>query len=465
MNSMSSPNGMVLGFPSAWGEVLRSSPIICLFDALELSAFWLFVIVFNGEGPCIAARRVVRVRFGDVLSKDEKGIDSERNQSLSELRSRFWIAQAAFGIGTLTQAVKLFGLRGVYGSQICAAFYLYSWLVSQALILASGYGTQKPLPALKPGRVRAITAQGLLPYIPFHVWGVVTHTAWLYGLQEDLIQGSSFLNMGFLENGLGSIAWTVNLIILSAIPPFVLYKMDSFRCISLNPEQIRRFPITLLTAILIMQIWNVFADILFPKEVVSFYFKSMDWSVPDLQLCAFTPATRERIGGLLPTIYFFCLTLIIAIYPTYYADRTSALVVSIPTTVFLSTAFFPRSVTSWFSSRAPRLSASLSRLRLREIVEKYILSSIGIFGTVFVVLVPFVKSTVGIIVNMWWQPVYLLLLLTDWVLESGGTASFEAAGCCFVGANFVWSLLWFWKAWDDFHPECTAKPGWTEYLG
>ncbi|KAJ8132578.1 hypothetical protein O1611_g1046 [Lasiodiplodia mahajangana] len=163
MNSMSSPNGMVLGFPSAWGEVLRSSPIICLFDALELSTFWLFIIIFNGEGPCIAARRVVRVRFSDEISTEEKSIDGERSQSMSELRSRFWIAQAAFCIGTLTQAVKLFGLRGVYGSQICAAFYLYSWFISQALILASDYGIQKPLPAQKPGRVRAITAQGLLP--------------------------------------------------------------------------------------------------------------------------------------------------------------------------------------------------------------------------------------------------------------------------------------------------------------
>lgn len=147
MNSMSSPNGMVLSFPSSWGEALRSSPILCLFDAAELTLFWLLTVLLTGESPRVAARRVARVRFHEAGGQSAE-------QSLSRLRRRFWATQAAFGVAALTQTVKLFSFRGVFRFQECATFYLYLWAISQALILAAGSEWQaQPLPPLPPGPV------------------------------------------------------------------------------------------------------------------------------------------------------------------------------------------------------------------------------------------------------------------------------------------------------------------------
>jgi hypothetical protein len=101
MNSMLQANGMVLSFPSTWGIALRSSPIFCLFDSIDLTLFWLTLVVFNGESPRVAAKRIARVRFQDVQ-------DNASDQSLASLRRNFWVIQVGFVLATSTAAIKIF---------------------------------------------------------------------------------------------------------------------------------------------------------------------------------------------------------------------------------------------------------------------------------------------------------------------------------------------------------------------
>ncbi|KAK7946318.1 uncharacterized protein PG986_010639 [Apiospora aurea] len=78
------------------------SPIICLFDAVELTLFWLLAVLLTGESPRIAARRVARVRFRDTMAEIRGQCQENAEQSLTQLRSRFCVAQAAFAVAALT---------------------------------------------------------------------------------------------------------------------------------------------------------------------------------------------------------------------------------------------------------------------------------------------------------------------------------------------------------------------------
>ncbi|KAI0096281.1 hypothetical protein GGR51DRAFT_33747 [Nemania sp. FL0031] len=407
MNSMSSPNGKVLGFPSSWGEVLRSSPLICFFDALELSSFWLFVMVFNREGPCVAARRVVAVRFNDC----------ESDQIIGTVRSRFWITQVGFSIAVLTQAIKLFAMRGVIGCQVCALFYLYSWTLSQALMLCASYNITTSLPLLRPGPDGSIISQGLLPYVPLHAIGVISHIAWLYGLQDEILHNSSF------NNGIGTIVSTVLLVLFSVVIPF--YRMGNIQYTKLTAAlTVPNLIIHSAVAAGMFKPWNIAIDAFFRDvQAVPSLHKGDNWGLPiETDLSAFTLARQTIIGGILPLVFLFIHATLVA------ADRT-----------IYARDIFGFSLQAWMNMIAC-IEGVVSRL------------------------VQSVEQT-DIIFSMWWKTSWIMILPGDWALGSDKTASFEMVGACFIGANLVWPLLWFWKVWGDLHPECTAKPGWTEYLG
>ncbi len=63
--------------------------------------------------------------------------------------------RALFVLMTLTQAAKLFACRGIVGTQICAAFYLYSYAISEALVWVAGDDWKSvPSPHLESGPLR-----------------------------------------------------------------------------------------------------------------------------------------------------------------------------------------------------------------------------------------------------------------------------------------------------------------------
>ncbi|KAK8067682.1 hypothetical protein PG996_006794 [Apiospora saccharicola] len=453
MNSMSSPNGMVLSFPSSWGEALRSSPIISLFDAVELSLFWLLAVLLTGESPRVAARRVARVRFRDTVVEagGQQNADGGQ-QSLSRLRNRFWVTQAA-----LTQVMKLFSFRGVFGFQECAAFYLYSWAVSQALILAAEDGWQaQPLPPLPPGPVRAFLSQGILPYVPLHVWAVIQHTSWL-GEFADIL-GDFTLDGDLRKDPVSSVLWVLGIMLLVAVVPFIIVDVDS----------------NLENGVLQIQL----AALGVPPQS---YNSAFIWL--DMSLCAFTKQTRDAIAGTIPLTLFItgslqvCLLFICPSFPEENIEKYFATwSYHIGTALLLALAHFQLPSAQKLSTRY----VWVRRLQqLREILRVYVLPVVGITS----VLVCAVTLRTKVLVYLTVFAVYLALLWsrrsepaaspfaspppTPSLNGPRGKSSFpvSVAGYCFVGLNLVWSLLWCWQIWDKIWPECTSQPRWTQVFG
>lgn len=233
MNSMLQPNGMVLKFRSAWGITLRSSPMVCLFDALDLIFSWITLTFFCGESPCVAAKRIARGRFRDVDNDDSE-------QSLKSLRKHFWLVQVIFIICTVTQAVKLFACQGIAGTQFCAGFYILSYIASEALIWAAGDDWKTAeLPTINSDLVNEVALQGLLPWIPFHIFGVLFHYAWI---------GDLFLSPLVVEPYTGIEAFFVKstLIALTSIVPVILMHTDSPRLFQLSANERRYFILILI---------------------------------------------------------------------------------------------------------------------------------------------------------------------------------------------------------------------------
>ena len=185
MNSILQDNGMVLGLPSTWGMALRSSPIVCLFDALELTASWLIFIIFNADYPRTAARRVAVVRFRDATGNNG-------GQTLSKLRDNFWVIQVVFIIGTLTQVIKIFACTGMPGTQLSAAFCLFSWTVSQALVLAAGSNwTSAELTVLQGEMLQDVASQGCGELLLIPLQATYHHLAWIDVLLQVLLNNGS----------------------------------------------------------------------------------------------------------------------------------------------------------------------------------------------------------------------------------------------------------------------------------
>ncbi|KAL5336141.1 hypothetical protein BJX70DRAFT_291886 [Aspergillus crustosus] len=133
LNSISQPSGRVLGTPYRHQSILRGSPIICAFDAINIVASWLIHLLFPIARPAgvrLAATRVLLQRFIDEQGNpDLPAIKSLQAQS----RAR-WVG---FLLGVLPSAIKLFASKGIPYSQAAGAMFLSSWLFFEILFLAA----------------------------------------------------------------------------------------------------------------------------------------------------------------------------------------------------------------------------------------------------------------------------------------------------------------------------------------
>jgi hypothetical protein len=126
-NAMMQPSGLdqtfsqsSLIFPS------RSSPIICLADALEILIEFV-VHLIQGRGPSEAGLRLnwrrVKYRLGSNIQTIED-IPAEKHPKTFVILL----------IGTLLQAIKLFAVQGIFWTKVWAGIYLASYLLVAASV-------------------------------------------------------------------------------------------------------------------------------------------------------------------------------------------------------------------------------------------------------------------------------------------------------------------------------------------
>ena len=129
LNSMTQPSGMVFGFPSKYGFALRSSPIVCGFEAL----YTVVIFVLNAfflNNPKASALKIAKWRFRDTPGNEEG--------SLQKLQENTIFRIAIFLLGALPQIIKLCGLQGLLWTKVWGLMFLGSFLVLELLVLLLG---------------------------------------------------------------------------------------------------------------------------------------------------------------------------------------------------------------------------------------------------------------------------------------------------------------------------------------
>ena len=448
MNSMLQNNGMVLSFPSQWGVALRSSPILCLFDSIELTLSWLAFILFNAESPSTAAKRIARLRFRDVP-------DNASDQSFTSLRKIFWIIQVFFVLSTLLQAMKLFAMRGIGGTQVCAIFYLYSWLVSEALVWTAGSDWKtSPLLPIGPGPLSTIANQGLLSWMPFHIVGVLYHCLWLDGLLSDLVHLKN-ISMG---NQLAeSLILGLSVLILGAVLPFLIYNSNLPRLINLSAGQIKLLPYLSVLVLVVGELWNSLMECTIRHEPFKdciYYGGPSIVVLLDMTLGAFAEQSRNRVFGIIPLMQYitgWALWIPLGEHTGVLDDTIFNI-----TAIFLMIGNLPDNFLRWMDHKLQRVK----RFKVPYIRRKHFLFITTAIYIALSMITPFFSFSAGLTTITTFT--YLLLHILNQSFNTN-RARFPptVAGTSFVTMHAVLALLWYWKVWAEYKPECTVKPAWT----
>jgi hypothetical protein len=137
INTMMQPWGRVCGFNPSLRTYLRSSPIICIFDAVAI-LIRFFKYLSLGLSPSRAAKRVVVAREAIHAVNDHRG-------GLPEIDKSFVLKALLFVVGVLPQALKLMACSGVPWTKTWASFYLVEFLVVGTMkLLASSEDVEEP---------------------------------------------------------------------------------------------------------------------------------------------------------------------------------------------------------------------------------------------------------------------------------------------------------------------------------
>ncbi|KAL3484731.1 hypothetical protein BJX62DRAFT_243675 [Aspergillus germanicus] len=132
INSVSQPNGRLLGISYKHQAIHRASPILCAFDAINTLASWLLYVVssqarFTIWNIRVAATRILLRRVVDTDGETDLGAI---RTAVAQSRLR-WVA---FAIGVLPAVVKLYGGHGIPWSQAFGTMYLASWVIFDILL-------------------------------------------------------------------------------------------------------------------------------------------------------------------------------------------------------------------------------------------------------------------------------------------------------------------------------------------
>jgi hypothetical protein len=128
---MTQPAGMVCGADADVGFLLRSSPLICITDAVLLLSRLGYE--YHREGSFRNARdKMIGHRFQGAMYDGFKAA----KRAGYEIRGRYedYFRMVVFVL-TLAQTVKLFAFGGMVWPKVLAALYLASFLVIEALVV------------------------------------------------------------------------------------------------------------------------------------------------------------------------------------------------------------------------------------------------------------------------------------------------------------------------------------------
>ncbi|MCJ1437756.1 hypothetical protein MMC27_007143 [Xylographa pallens] len=127
LNTACQPTGSVLSSPAAHSRALRTSPIICVADAIvTLLAF--VTLLAQRHGVRDSARAILYWRF------HENGVEPEEGAKIEQ----GWFRALIFVLGALPQMIKVIGLQGVPWTQALCSAYLAPFVVVELLLALAG---------------------------------------------------------------------------------------------------------------------------------------------------------------------------------------------------------------------------------------------------------------------------------------------------------------------------------------
>ncbi|KAJ8117650.1 hypothetical protein OPT61_g1186 [Boeremia exigua] len=134
LSAMTQPSGQVLQYPIQLRTYLRSSPVVCGFDALTLLIrFAAYLLTGCYSAPLHAAARAMQIRN----RPQNKLGPNEGFQALENLPTVRWLV---FCFGTLPQAVKITAFGGLYWTKAWGGLYLASFAIMECFIIAGNRG-------------------------------------------------------------------------------------------------------------------------------------------------------------------------------------------------------------------------------------------------------------------------------------------------------------------------------------
>ena len=125
---MFQPAGELVGakIDSIPRSFLRSSPIICLIDAVFIVTKYIEFVV-EERNPKLALHKFIRFRFPDDVN------DEAREGSYRNLQKKFIVRLVLF-LFTCPQYIKLYASSGILGPQLVTSMYLLSFVVVECFV-------------------------------------------------------------------------------------------------------------------------------------------------------------------------------------------------------------------------------------------------------------------------------------------------------------------------------------------
>ena len=129
---------MVCDLPSKFNFVLRSSPIICLLDAVFVVGrlSWYTVAL---KSPRAAITRLIRRRFYDTQNYVEEN-------SLANLQKNTTFRLCVFVLGALPQSIKLYAMTGLPWTKVWGSTFLGSFVLVELLVMTPRKSLHLPSP-------------------------------------------------------------------------------------------------------------------------------------------------------------------------------------------------------------------------------------------------------------------------------------------------------------------------------